>query len=372
MMRTCLLQAGLSRASGSADFVLGNPRSWLGSAYHEVLEKIVDINLEQESLEAAVERLWNEAIKPQQNRAELHALDHRFGGPSSWPGYHLARASVLIRAEEIVSRNEPARAPNTTQALGAGSARTIRERQLTAFGGKLHGRPDVIRSNEVVDYKSGAIVEHDAAAQTEIVKVAFVRQLRIYGYLAKQEFGWWPPRGILLPLGGAGLEVRLVPAECEREASEAVALLDAYNAKVHADAAIEEFASPSPQACCWCTYKLLCPIFWRSASPLWSGYLDGAAVEGPVAGSPIVIHAGAARAITVDIQAGTEERCRVQIAPLSQTIHPTATTILTSERVRLVGLAARPDNVLVPTQRTVLARVVDLPSIVVAKGVPAA
>jgi hypothetical protein len=30
--------------------VLGNPKAWLGTAYHEVLEKIAEIDLSQESL----------------------------------------------------------------------------------------------------------------------------------------------------------------------------------------------------------------------------------------------------------------------------------------------------------------------------------
>jgi hypothetical protein len=47
-MRTCLLRAGLSRARGSSNFVLGNPRAWLGTAYHEVLERRVEMNVRQE------------------------------------------------------------------------------------------------------------------------------------------------------------------------------------------------------------------------------------------------------------------------------------------------------------------------------------
>ncbi len=44
----------------------------------------------------------------------------------------------------------------------------------------------MIRADEVVDYKSGAILELDAATQTDVVKSAYVRQLRIYGYLVKE------------------------------------------------------------------------------------------------------------------------------------------------------------------------------------------
>lgn len=364
-MRACLLRAALSRASGSSDFVLGNPKAWLGTAYHEVLEKIVQIDLSEESLDSAVQRLWDEAIAAQQRRADAHVLDRRFGSPATWPGYHVARASVQLRARQVQIAATPASvvATTTKQPPGTFLSGSIREQEFTAFGGKLLGRPDVVRSDEVVDYKSGAIVEHDAATQTDVVKAAYIRQLRIYGFLVRQNLGWWPKRGVLLPLGGAGVEVELEPAECEREASEAVALLDVYNGKARSGAAPWEFASPSAQSCRWCAYKLICPAFWQSATRDWSGQLDGAAVEGPLVGAPSAIHAGAARAIAVDVRAGTEARQQAQIAPLNPSAHSAVTTLARGERVRLVGLRVRPDGVLVPTQRTVLARVSDLPII---------
>ena len=362
-MRACMLRAGLSRAAGSSEFVLGNPKAWLGTAYHEVLEKVIDVDLSKESLDIAVERLWSHAISDQQRRATAHALDCRFGSPTSWPGYYIARASVQLRAQELCT------GPNRANALGAKSAHGprrsggIREKEFDAFGGKLHGRPDVIRADEVIDYKSGVILEYDESAQTDVVKAAYVRQLRIYGYLVKANLGWWPARGLLLPLAGAGVEVELQPSECEREATEAIALHDSYNQKVLTGAALKDFASPSPQACRWCAYKLICSVFWETASPNWSGHLDGAAVEGPLLDTPSVIHAGVARAISVNIQAGSEAQHRVQITPLNTTPHPSVATLALGERVRLVSLRVRPDGVLTPTQRTVLARVTDLPAV---------
>ena len=96
----------------------------------------------------------------------------------------------------------------------------------------------------------------------------------------------------------------------------------------------------------------LCPAFWQTALPEWSGQLDGAAVEGVLAEAPSPIHAGAARAVALDIQAGSEARHRAQIAPLNPAAHPVVTTLTAGERVRLVGLRARPDGVLVPGVRT--------------------
>ena len=101
-MRSCLLRAGLARAKGLSHLVLGTPKAWLGTAYHEVLEKICDVDLETETLESAVERLWNAAIASQYARALSHPLDSRFGLPERWSGYYVMRASVELRSRDLL------------------------------------------------------------------------------------------------------------------------------------------------------------------------------------------------------------------------------------------------------------------------------
>lgn len=360
IMRACPLRAGLSKANGSSAFTLGSPKAWLGIAYHKVLEKIVACDFAQETLEAAVERLWNRAISTEAARAETHALNRRFGPPITWPGYYLAYASVLLRARELcVGPGGPVKREITAQQAPSGS---LREHEFVGFGGRLIGKPDVIRDDEVVDYKSGSIFENDEASHGDVIKAIYVRQLRIYGYLAKQALGRWPSRGILLPLAGPGVDVELEPSECTRESEEAVTLLDSYNAKVRAGADATQLGSPSPSACEWCPYKLLCPVFWRTASAEWSGKLDGAAIEGALAQTPRLIHGGASAAISIEIQSGSEARRRAEISPLNLAVHSVA-TLSAGERIRIVGLRARPDGSLVPTQRTVLMRVVDIPRV---------
>jgi len=362
-MRTCHLRAGISRSAGNSTFVLGNPKAWLGTAYHEVLEKIAAAADSSQDLDAAAERLWDEAIAAQYQRSLAHPLDRRFGSPETWPGYHLARASALLRARELVARGG-----TRFNATGSGDTGTIRERQFAAFGGKLVGRPDVIRQPEIIDYKSGAILEHDEISQSDIVKAAYVRQLRIYGFLVKEVLGWWPARGMLLPFAGAGVEVPLDSNECTREAAEAIALLDDYNAKVTACATPNQLASPSPSTCKWCSYKLLCAPFWSAVGPDWSEQLDGAVIEGVLHELPRPIHGGAAISLAIDIQNGSEGVRQVQIAPLNPNVHSAITAVAVGDRVRLVGLRARPDGSLVPTTRTVLARAEDLPVVVPAES----
>jgi hypothetical protein len=160
--------------------VLGNPKAWLGTAYHQVLEKIAAAELKDDFGEIA-ERLWDAAVAAHYERSVGHPSDRRFGRPETWPGYHLARASALLRARELVTARGTG-----FKATGSGDASTVRERQFVAFGGKLVGKPDVIRQEEIIDYKSGAILEHDELSQSDVVKLAYVRQLRIYGFLVKK------------------------------------------------------------------------------------------------------------------------------------------------------------------------------------------
>jgi hypothetical protein len=356
-MRACRLRAGLSRASGSASYVLGNPKAWLGTAYHEVLEHIAGVETTAD-VEATAVRLWDEAVAAQHQRASAHPLDRRFGSPETWPGYHLARASALLRARELV-----AACGARSGADGSGDASTIRERQFVAASGKLVGKPDVIRDQQVVDYKSGAIFEYDEDSQSDVVKAAYVRQLRIYGFLVKEVLGWWPSRGVLLPYAGAGVEVRLDPSECTREATEAVARLDDYNSKVTGGESPEQLAEPSPRTCKWCSFKLICAPLWSTVGVEWSKQLDGAIVEGVAHEPPRAIHGGAAKSLAIDVQKGSEERGRVQIAPLNDNVHPALAAVTSGDRVRVVGLRTRSDGSLVPAPRTVVARVDDLPDL---------
>ena len=191
----------------------------------------------------------------------------------------------------------------------------------------------------------------------------FVRRQH-YGFLVKETLGWWPAKGTLLPLGGPGIEVQLDPTACTTEALEAVAFVDRYNDKLKNASSPDVMASPSSDACRWCPYKLVCQPFWEAASESWSGQLDGGAIEGVLAQAPSVIHAGAAHAIAIDVLAGSEVRQRVNISPLNPTVHPSVSTLASGERVRIVGLRARADGVLVPSSRTVVLRAGDAPSVV--------
>ena len=94
-----------------------------------------------------------------------------------------------------------------------------------------------------MDFKSGSIVETRDEHGTESIKAAYVRQLQIYGYLIHETLGRWLQRGVLLPAVGPGVEIQLHQQDCEREALEAVGLLEAYNDKVADNVACHRLCS---------------------------------------------------------------------------------------------------------------------------------
>jgi hypothetical protein len=60
--------------------------------------------------------------------------------------------------------------------------------------GKLVGKPDVLEDGEIRDYKSGRVYE-DTADGRRIAKEAYVRQLRLYGYLVRKNVVIVRPEG---------------------------------------------------------------------------------------------------------------------------------------------------------------------------------
>lgn len=357
VLRLCPLRAGLSRAGGAGQFVLGQPKAWLGTAYHAVLAAAAG-----GGAPAMHEGAWAAAIDQQYYRARQHPLDRRFGPPERWPGYHLVRAMALMRAQGIETASRSAGRPVATE--GRESAR---EQWLSGANGRLVGRPDLVRGDAVIDYKTGEVHEH---GDSSLAKASYVRQLQIYAFLVKERTGRWSARGVLLRMEGPPLEIELEPAACERAAIEALGLLDDYNRKIEAGGPPASLANASPAACRWCPFQVLCPAFWPAAGDSWPDEIGAAAIGGSAPAAPRPIHGGAALALSLAADEGTGPLGEVALAPLSPSVHATLAQVQAGTRLRVTGLARRSDRTVVPTLRTVVARVGDLPRVIVAGSTP--
>ncbi|MBC8877041.1 MAG: PD-(D/E)XK nuclease family protein [Planctomycetes bacterium] len=359
-LRNCPLQAALSRVSSIRGLVLGNPKAWLGTAYHEVLKKLWSPTGEVLTDDELVEHLWASAINTARQRATAHPLNRRFAEPERWPGYCLARACVQIRAQEALA--EQPRQAAITEASGS-SAATVREQDLTAMNGKLAGKPDVVMDEEIRDYKSGRIYD-ETPDGTKTIKEAYVRQLHLYGHLVNETRGHCPRKGRLLPIQGETAEIDLHPEMCAAEAAEAVNLLDAFNTQLANASDASDLATPSAAACRWCQFKALCPAFWSTVNEDWAQELGSAAVCGVLKESPALIHNGRAFSITIAVRAGTTEATDVTIAPVEKAVHGDLANLQVGDAVRIVNLYQRRNGQLAPTSATLCFREADCPSFI--------
>lgn len=254
-LRVCPLQAGISRIENIRAYVLANPKAWLGTAYHSVLEHLWQSSPLGD--DALIEELWSKSIKTLQIEAAAHPLNRRFTTAEKWPGYYLVRAFTVVRGKEALREKS-----KEERAIPANS-RVFREQKFSAMNGKLVGKPDVIYGSEIRDYKSGRVYE-DTDDGTLMIKRTYVRQLRLYGRLVEESLGWCPSKGILLPMDGEAVEIPLDSQACAAEAAEAISLLNTYNERVKKRPAVIDLATPSPSACGPCEYKGLCPAFWEN------------------------------------------------------------------------------------------------------------
>lgn len=355
-LRMCKLRAGLSRVTGVGQYLLGNPKAWLGTAYHAVLEA-VDTG-DENDIDSRVRDLWSATIERQYKGSRAHPLNKRFGPPESWPGYHMVSAMVVVRAREMV---ESATRQSRPSRSGYPDSINWRERKFCGANGRIVGRPDVVRPGEVVDFKTGDVFEDDAQ---EKVRAAYMRQLRLYSYLVKETFGWWPQRGVLRPMAGSPVAVELEADECEAEAKEAIRLLDEYNNGLANSLEPVDLASPSPTSCRWCAYQLYCPAFWNAVTPDWKGNLGSVAVAGSVTGPARPIHGGSALSISLQVARGIVPSGKsISLFPLDPSVHTDVPLVKDGDQLRIVGLWRRANDSLIATKQTMIALEAMLPQI---------
>ena len=365
-LRECKLRAGLSRARGAGRYALGNPKAWLGTAYHAVLEGVGPEC--EDDIETYVEERWRASIETRYESVRVHRLDKRFGPPESWPGYYRVAAMALVRAKELLAVASGRGKGRDSWSSGRAGNRRSRERRLTGAGGKLVGRPDLVRRYEVVDFKTGEVFEDEASDQ---VRAAYARQLRLYAFLVNETLGWWPRRGVLQPMAGGPVVVELEREKCEAEAGEAIRLLDKYNEVLGSGADAVELANASPSSCRWCQYQLYCPAFWRTVEPAWKEGLSSDAVAGRAMGPPSPIHDGAAFSLSLEIEQGTEAPgALLSLSPLQSSEHIGLNQIRQGDRVGVTGLWRRADERLTATRRALVGHKAALPRIEIGSDVP--
>lgn len=313
-LRHCFLRAVLDRDESRSGYCLGQPKAWLGTAAHEVLENVSRSAQDPRGVEAWASARWLEAVRKLEQAAQSHPLDRRFGRAEQWPGYNSLRAQTMQRARRFGVTQRPLSQPGQDGEVAAGAGPALGD--WTAFDGRLRGRLDALDGDIIVDYKTGEVYEQ--AASGRVVKPAFVRQLQLYACLFKERMGRWPAGGRLITAAGTKVDVPLDPVACEAEACSVLALLDKFNdavGKVNAGTrSLSELATPSESACRHCAWRVLCGPYWRGATEAWVPPEDDAATA-PRSLGGLVLHAsgGAGRLHTLRVQADSGSGVRGEV-----------------------------------------------------------
>ncbi len=266
-MRLCALRGGLSASQAADTWILHDPRTWLGTAFHRVMEAAARPG----ATEAAAEKAWMAAVAEAAEAAATHPLDARYAVPERWPNYFLVRQRAMSSAQSAIATTGSKRdAPRGGTPLA--------ERLLVARGGRLAGRPDRFDGRVLTEYKSS--IPDAAWRGSAAILEGFRRQLRLYAAILAEARGQWPVEGRVVAASGQTMSVPLEPTACETEADAALAALDDFNSYLASCRPPEVLAQPGEEACGDCPFQALCPAFWPWLAAAGSDSLPETAAVG--------------------------------------------------------------------------------------------
>lgn len=347
-MRLCALRAALSASREAEEWVLHDPRAWLGIAFHHLMSA-----RPRDTAEAT--RLWDAAVGQLMSVLLSHRLDVRYAKPERWPGYYLLRqraiASAIQSAGDRSSPQQLARAKPPSH----GS-----EKLLTARNGRLAGRPDHFGRRVVTEYKS--MLPDPSWQAAESILDGYWRQLKLYAVLLG-EMGQWPATARIVSASGQSLERDINRNDCENEADAAVAALEAMNNSLVRDGEVSAIATPEEISCGQCQYQAICPAFWSwHASAGWPKLRDSAA-RGRLESVALGLD-GDLYTIALHLE-GSRGWSREQNLVLRRSIHGDLTGCAAGTWVKVVSASEWPDGRLKADISTCVFSEGDLPELVI-------
>lgn len=289
----------------------------LGDLCHESLQRATETRtILSEQWEEGLRLAWEESL------ARLRKRAPEGSDPEGWPGFKVAMA----RTKNVASRLRDLLCP-----LGD-EVELICEQRMTALGGRLVGKPDLIincpKGPWIVDYKTGSVLD----LETEQPREEYATQLRLYAVLEHGRSHAWATRGILLPFSQSSVDIQLEQENCERLATLVEAAIEEFNQR-HSEA---QPAAPSPSHCQWCRGATHCDAVWGSCEESWAPQVGLA--QGTVA--QVACSETGVTTIVLDLEGGTLGQGRIAI--LADPALATGLELIQSgKRLRATGLRCR-------------------------------
>lgn len=260
----CELSAAF-RLDGRFDFLRRPaPASSLGNISHALAEAAARGEFDAEppeEIELALEAAWAEALaQAEQELADAHP-EGAVPPASRWPGY----GQTHVRSIELLVAEVRHRQQATSDVVNPLSL----EESLEPDGVPLHGRADRVERHaggvNLVDLKTGWTLPDE-------LKPAHRQQLLTYAFLWHAVHGEWPRTASIQRLDGERLTFEVDPDEAESVASALIRALQSYNQHVSEKTPAHQLATPSPDACQFCSYRAACRPFFLAITPEWPSY----------------------------------------------------------------------------------------------------
>jgi RecB family exonuclease len=257
--------------------------SELGTVAHAVVEEVSKGALREvgskEQARTLTENIWDRHAEAAARELALAWEPAQPPSAREWPGYYVVRTSVVRRALRTFEREE--------SVLGDSVPPSV-EQWIEDAPHKLHGKPDRVEyigsGFRVVDLKTGLQQREPTTSQR--------RQLLFYAHLVQAKTGKTPKSIAIEDPGGRRWEedVRtdelggLVKSVLEKRAEFQSA---------QSSRSLRALASPSPETCQRCPYRVVCSPYWRALLTSWGhGSVSGAVIQrNSATGAPLVVRA---------------------------------------------------------------------------------
>ncbi|MCM3195815.1 PD-(D/E)XK nuclease family protein [Priestia megaterium] len=342
--KTCYLRGIIESNINFKKFIYFHPKTILGIVSHEIISDIYSNNLNEvlgndfNSIVNTIKEIFKNKCQFYANQSKENPFILKSNDVENWPGYNM-RLTRLIR---FIQKNVNTNGKKQQTLKNKGGI----EKTYEVFNGKLKGKPDRIRkSNDheiiIEDYKTGQILEAGS------LKPHIRRQMLLYSFICQEAFKVSKIRSIVIPLFGQPYEEEVDLLEAKSIANDAITILNDVNRQIEEVnsglKSLLDLATPSKNACRYCSFKFVCGRFWGNHELRLSK--DSFNVEGKVLGYK---QYGKFTNIYID--------CNLSKIVILKNINEIAGSLL-GETIKLIDLQLEDNDdlyfIAVPTYRTI-------------------
>lgn len=260
----CFLQFAYSRDERFST-VLRRPNTYtsLGLTAHRLTEAVWQgdfTHAEDDEIRAMLNSAWEGLVEKEYEKLRQRWPDREVPVPKEWPFYSITRAKTIRRVLAEIARHQQ-QAPNFDQHHTSWIEKEFVDEEL-----QLKGIPDRVITQQdgfyVFDIKTGHSISE--------ISTPYRRQLLLYAHLVAQNTGLKPLAIAIIRAGGETIWENISSQDIQNCLDEVKTTIKAFlNTKSEE---ILSTASPSPNVCRFCDYKVVCKAYWEDSDPAWEDY----------------------------------------------------------------------------------------------------